>query len=85
MLDLEADTIVPGHGPVIGKREVRGFRDYLERIRDHATHAHQLVKSDPEQFGDVGITTLDPDKIADTAWQLYRQRDRPEATFNAFG
>ncbi|NJP89652.1 SDR family NAD(P)-dependent oxidoreductase [Nonomuraea sp. FMUSA5-5] len=45
-------------------------------------HAH--VMSRPELFGDAGIRTLDPDAIADTAWDLYAKRDRPEATFSAF-
>ncbi|MET8539552.1 MBL fold metallo-hydrolase [Kitasatospora sp. NPDC004799] len=35
------ETIVPGHGPVVGKAEVRTFRTYLERVRDHAGRAHR--------------------------------------------
>jgi hypothetical protein len=31
----------------------------------------------------AAIGTLDPDAIADTAWNLYTKRDRPEAVFNA--
>ncbi|MEU7892152.1 SDR family NAD(P)-dependent oxidoreductase [Nonomuraea sp. NPDC049152] len=45
---------------------------------------YQLVKSQPERFGDVGDKSLDPDAIADTAWELYSARDRAEATFSAF-
>ncbi|MFI9818017.1 SDR family NAD(P)-dependent oxidoreductase [Saccharothrix variisporea] len=30
-----------------------------------------------------GVGTLDPDDLADTAWDLYAQRDRGEAVFNA--
>ncbi|KAA9378144.1 SDR family NAD(P)-dependent oxidoreductase [Microbispora cellulosiformans] len=45
---------------------------------------HRLVTSQPERFGDVGSRSLDPDMIADAAWDLYAERDRPEATFNAF-
>jgi NAD(P)-dependent dehydrogenase (short-subunit alcohol dehydrogenase family) len=43
---------------------------------------HTLLTSQPERFGNVG--TLNPDDIAETAWSLYADRDRPEATFNAF-
>ncbi|MFD8526588.1 hypothetical protein ACFV0L_04185 [Streptosporangium canum] len=46
---------------------------------------HRMVTSQPERFGDVGSRSLDPDVIADTAWDLYAKRDRPEATFSAFG
>ncbi|MGW4800593.1 SDR family NAD(P)-dependent oxidoreductase [Nonomuraea sp. NPDC004297] len=45
---------------------------------------HQAVTAQPERFGDVGNSTLDPDLIADAAWDLYTGRDRPEATFSAF-
>lgn len=45
---------------------------------------HRMVTSQPERFGDVGSRSLDPDAIADTAWDLYAKRDRPEATFSAF-
>ncbi|MGV9308301.1 MULTISPECIES: SDR family NAD(P)-dependent oxidoreductase [unclassified Nonomuraea] len=45
---------------------------------------HQLVTSQPEQFGDVGDKTLNPDAIADAAWQMYTTRDRAETTFSAF-
>jgi hypothetical protein len=30
-----------------------------------------------------GIPTLDPDDLADTAWHLHTDRDRPEVTFAA--
>ncbi|WP_194838534.1 MBL fold metallo-hydrolase [Nocardia sp. XZ_19_369] len=37
MLDLDPAVIVPGHGPVVSAAGLILFRDYLERIRDHAT------------------------------------------------
>jgi short-subunit dehydrogenase len=46
---------------------------------------HQLVVSQPGKFGDVPAKTLDPDAIADAAWELYTRRDRPEEIFSAFG
>ncbi|MGW3107410.1 SDR family NAD(P)-dependent oxidoreductase [Streptomyces sp. NPDC001100] len=46
---------------------------------------HQLVTSNPEQFGNVGDRTLDPDEIADGAWELVAGRDRAEGTFSVFG
>lgn len=46
---------------------------------------HQLVVSQPDQFGGVPPTTLNPDDIADTAWDLYAKRDRAEAVFSVFG
>jgi NAD(P)-dependent dehydrogenase (short-subunit alcohol dehydrogenase family) len=46
---------------------------------------HQLVTASPEQFGNVGDRTLDPDEIADGAWELVRGRDRAEGTFSVLG
>ncbi|MBL1095974.1 MBL fold metallo-hydrolase [Streptomyces coffeae] len=45
ILELDAETVVPGHGPVGGKQEVVRARDYLERVKAHATAAHQQGKS----------------------------------------
>ncbi|WP_326642014.1 SDR family NAD(P)-dependent oxidoreductase [Nonomuraea fuscirosea] len=44
---------------------------------------YQLVASQPERFGGQ-IRSLDPDALADGAWELFTKRDRPEATFSAF-
>ncbi|MFC4908891.1 MBL fold metallo-hydrolase [Actinomadura gamaensis] len=41
ILDLDVETIVPGHGPVVGKPEVRRFREYLVRLLDHAVRSHE--------------------------------------------
>jgi NADP-dependent 3-hydroxy acid dehydrogenase YdfG len=46
---------------------------------------HQLVVSQPEMFGGVPPTTLDPDELAESAWELYEKRDRAEAVFTALG
>lgn len=45
---------------------------------------HQTITAHVDKYGDVGSHTLDPDMIADTAWQMYRARDRAETTFSAF-
>ncbi|WUI01797.1 SDR family NAD(P)-dependent oxidoreductase [Spirillospora sp. NBC_00431] len=45
---------------------------------------HRLITSQPERLGGMTVRTLDPDTIADTAWNLYKKRDTPEAVFNAF-
>ncbi|MFI0485151.1 SDR family NAD(P)-dependent oxidoreductase [Actinomadura sp. 9N215] len=45
---------------------------------------HRMVTSQPERLGGMDVGTLDPDTIADAAWNLYAKRDTPEAVFNAF-
>lgn len=44
-------------------------------------HAHVLAHSDT--YG--AIPTLDPDVVADAAWDLHVSRDRAEEVFDAFG
>ncbi|MBO2465547.1 SDR family NAD(P)-dependent oxidoreductase [Actinomadura violacea] len=43
---------------------------------------HSAIVAQPDLVGGMEIRTLDPDALADTAWDLYKNRDRAEATFN---
>ncbi|WP_439664157.1 SDR family NAD(P)-dependent oxidoreductase [Lentzea sp. HUAS TT2] len=43
---------------------------------------HKLVESRPEQFGGLTGHTLNPDDIAETAWQMFVKRDRAEEVFS---
>lgn len=45
---------------------------------------YQMVQAEPAYFGDFEIKSLDPDDIADAAWEQFSQRDRAETVFNAF-
>ncbi|MFD1045078.1 ROK family transcriptional regulator [Kibdelosporangium lantanae] len=68
MLFVKASTGI-GSGLIIGGLIERGD------IHDH-------VMANAEQYGQ--IPTLNPDDIADTAWDLYTRRDRAEEIFSAF-
>ncbi|WP_039805392.1 SDR family NAD(P)-dependent oxidoreductase [Nocardia araoensis] len=46
---------------------------------------HAMVTADPARFGSPDGHTLDPDDLAETAWGMYRTRDRAETIFDAFG
>ncbi|MEV6430647.1 SDR family NAD(P)-dependent oxidoreductase [Nocardia sp. NPDC051463] len=46
---------------------------------------HAMVTADPQRIGSPDGHTLDPDRLADTAWGMYRTRDRAEEVFDAFG
>lgn len=72
---LTLNAAVAGHGVYAGSLTIGGL---VERGDIHAT-----ITAQPGRFGAVG--TLNPDDIADTAWDLYAKRDRAEATFNALG
>lgn len=43
---------------------------------------HAYATAQPEMFGGITPSTLDPDDIAETAWQMYTERDRPETVFD---
>lgn len=44
ILDLDPDVIVPGHGPLVGQREVRAYMTYIAELRDriHALYTSGL-------------------------------------------
>jgi NAD(P)-dependent dehydrogenase (short-subunit alcohol dehydrogenase family) len=44
---------------------------------------HRALLEHPDLFGGVRASTLNPDQLADTLWQLYRNRTEPEAVANA--
>lgn len=63
-------------------------------LADQGIYAGSLTIGGLIERGDIhkalsgqidGVGTLDPDVLADTAWDLYARRDRAEVTFNALG
>ncbi|MFF4990638.1 SDR family NAD(P)-dependent oxidoreductase [Streptosporangium saharense] len=46
---------------------------------------HGMISSQPERYGPVAGMTLDPDALAEAAWEMYATGDRAEATFSVFG
>ena len=46
---------------------------------------HKSMLNSPDLSAGVTAGTLDPDELAETVWQLYTKRDRPEAVVSVFG
>jgi short-subunit dehydrogenase len=46
---------------------------------------HAMVTADPGKYGAAAGHTLDPDRLAGTAWHMYRMRDRAEEVFDMLG
>ena len=44
---------------------------------------HHALLAEPNLFGDVSATTLNPDELAETLWRLLRDRTEPEVIVNA--
>jgi short-subunit dehydrogenase len=45
---------------------------------------HRMIVGEADRLDGMTVGTLNPDDLADTAWDLYKNRDRAEATFNGF-
>lgn len=44
-----------------------------------------MVSADPDMAAAAAGMTLNPDELAEVAWDMHTKRDRPEETFNAIG
>jgi glyoxylase-like metal-dependent hydrolase (beta-lactamase superfamily II) len=64
LLDVDADTYVPGHGPVCGRPEVELVRDYFEWVEREA--CSRLVRGDSPAR--VARTLLFSDEFESLAW-----------------
>lgn len=73
---LTLNAAVAGQGVYAGTLTIGGL---IQR-----GDIHQTITAHADKYGDVGSHTLDPDAIAETAWQMYRTRDRAETTVSAF-
>jgi NAD(P)-dependent dehydrogenase (short-subunit alcohol dehydrogenase family) len=43
---------------------------------------HRALLEQPDLFGNVSVSTLNPDELADLLWRLYRDRTQAEAVVN---
>ena len=55
MLDLDAEIIVPGHGPVTDAAGVRGVMDYLEFVEHEAAERHRRGMTPQEAMRDISL------------------------------
>ncbi|MDT5000198.1 MAG: hypothetical protein QOK12_2303 [Mycobacterium sp.] len=44
---------------------------------------HSALVEDPDLFGNLSVSILNPDELADLLWTLFRDRTEPEAVVNA--
>ena len=86
LIELDARTLVPGHGPVTDNDGVRAVKGYLEYIADEARQRFDAgmdardAADDIElgQYADLG----EAERIVQNVEQIYRERDpdRPESS-----
>jgi glyoxylase-like metal-dependent hydrolase (beta-lactamase superfamily II) len=77
ILELEARTIVPGHGPLTDAAGVRDVQRYLRYVRDEARARFEAGMDDEAAADDIDISDFrdwgDPERIAVNVATLYRE------------
>jgi 2-keto-4-pentenoate hydratase/2-oxohepta-3-ene-1,7-dioic acid hydratase in catechol pathway/glyoxylase-like metal-dependent hydrolase (beta-lactamase superfamily II) len=79
MIDLDAPTVVPGHGPVTDPDGIRAVRGYLVHVSEQAEAAYRegLSWSEAADTIDLGkyATWLDAERVVVNVYQRYRELD----------
>lgn len=77
LLDLDVETIVPGHGPVAEKAGVRAQKRYFELVHDEARCRYDAGLGWEEAAADIALGEFsgwsDAERIAANVFALYRQ------------
>jgi cyclase len=79
ILELDARTIVPGHGPVTDASGVRDIHRYFTYVRDEARKRLEAGMDETAAADDIDISDFrdwgDPERIATNVATLYREFD----------
>ncbi len=79
IIDLGADQIVPGHGPITDADGVRRVRDYLEFIERESRARHAAGMTAADAAADISLDEfarwIDSERIAINVDSIYRELD----------
>jgi cyclase len=77
ILALDADVIVPGHGPITDKAGVKRMQDYLVYVEREARKRHAAGMNSWDAAQDIALDSFgaweDPERIAVTVDTIYRE------------
>ncbi len=77
ILSLDVETIVPGHGPITGKKGVAGVKDYLEYIYAEARKRYEAGMPASEAARDIPLDRYaswsEGERIAVNVISIYRE------------
>jgi cyclase len=77
ILEMDVDTIVPGHGPITDKNGVAGVKGYLEYIYQEAETRYEIGMSATEAAKDIDMdryaTWTDGERIAVNIASIFRE------------
>jgi len=84
MLDLDVETIVPGHGPITNKQGVAAVKSYFEYIQREARKRYDAGLSIFDAAQDISLTDYsswgDAERIIINVATLYREFSGGAAT-----
>lgn len=79
ILSWDVETVVPGHGPISGKAEVRELRDYLAALREEARARYDAglswIEASEEIVADFFPHWIDRERVFVNVSSLYREFD----------
>jgi 2-keto-4-pentenoate hydratase/2-oxohepta-3-ene-1,7-dioic acid hydratase in catechol pathway/glyoxylase-like metal-dependent hydrolase (beta-lactamase superfamily II) len=89
MLELDAQTVVPGHGPVTDAGGIHAFRGYLVHIVEQTDDAHRrglsfIQAADSIDLGEYA-NWLDAERVVVNVYQRYRELDPGTPQIPAMG
>ncbi len=77
ILGMDVDVIVPGHGPVAGKDEVRRFRGYLDEMEHETRKRFDAGLDEMEAAKDIALANYedwnDAERVFANVAALYRE------------
>ncbi|HXH20390.1 MAG TPA: MBL fold metallo-hydrolase [Dehalococcoidia bacterium] len=85
---MEVDTVVPGHGPVGGKRELAEVREYLMLVRREARRCYQAGLDEAQAAIEIRLGWFDkwvePERLVHNVMRFYTElRGDPFAPLDA--
>ncbi len=86
IIDLDVETVVPGHGPITDKRGAKAVKEYLEYISRQARQRFDAGMDAFEAAQDISLTDYsswgDSERIAVNVATLYREFSGSEERAN---
>ena len=77
LLSLDVDMVVPGHGPISGKAEVRRFRAYLDEIEHETRKRFDAGMDEMTAARDIALANFndwnDAERVYANVASLYRE------------